>query len=249
MKYWFIAVPLLLAAPAFAEEKAEEQPAFTYTGETGPEHWATIDAANSLCGQGKLQSPVSLSKAAKTALPELEADYKDVELTVDRRANHLSLIYPEGSVLKVGDKTYQLERVVFHTPAEHTISGRKFDLEVQLEHKAADGARANISVMMKRGFSNAAFNTLLGNLPRQNTAEPLIVEGVFFTPQVLLPANMDYYTYEGSDTTPPCTEGVRWYVLKSYVELGGEQLKAIQKIVGANARPVQPLQGRQLQQK
>lgn len=210
----------------------------------------TEAAGETLCDTGTQQSPISIAKAAKAELPEIEADYKDVELTVERKPNFLALHYPEGSILKWGEKTYQLQRIVFHTPAEHIVNGRKFDLEVQLEHKAEDGSRLNLSVMLKRGFSNAGLNPLLTNIPRSDTPEePLIVEGAFFTPQVLLPANLDYYTYTGSDTLAPCTEGVEWIILKSYVELGGEQLNVLKKILGQNARPAQAIGERTIRQK
>ena len=202
-----------------------------------------------LCEQGKAQSPIALSKATKaTTLPTLVADYKEVEMTVNRKPGLFSLDYPEGSTLLIGDKKYQLSRISFHTPAEHTMRGQKFDLEVQLEHKADDGKIAIISLMMKRGSSNFALNTLIQKMPKTDTTEPLIVDGAFFSPQTLLPADLSYYTYTGSLTTPPCSENVDWYVLKSYVELGKDQLEAFKKLLGNNARTAQPLNTRKILQ-
>ena len=201
-----------------------------------------------LCEKGQQQSPIALTKAKKEKVPLLAPDYKEVELNVDRKPGLLALYYPEGSVLTIGDKKYNLVRISFHTPAEHTLRGQKFDLEVQLEHKAADGKIAIVSVMMKKGFANAAFNPLIAKLPQADTLEPTIVSGAFFSPQTLFPADLSYYTYTGSLTTPPCTENVDWYVLKSYVELGKDQLAAFKKILDNNARAIQSLNTRKILQ-
>jgi carbonic anhydrase len=201
-----------------------------------------------LCEQGKQQSPVSLGKASKATLPALVADYKDVELTVERKAGLFAIHYPEGSELTIGDKKYHLSRITFHSPSEHSLRGQKFDLEVQMEHKDADGKIAVVSLMMKKGFSNFALNTLVSKIPQTDTTEPTIISDVFFSPQTLLPADLGYYTYTGSLTTPPCTEDVQWYVLKSYVELGKDQLAAFKKVLGNNARAIQPQGDRKILQ-
>ena len=216
-----------IATPAFAED---EKPDVT------------------LCEQGKQQSPIALSKAKKSGLPALTADYKDVELNVERKAGLYAIDYPEGSVLTIGEKKYNLSRITFHTPAEHTMRGQKFDLEVQMEHKDAEGKIAVISIMMKKGSNNFELNTLVQKMPKVDTTEPTIIDGVFFSPQMLLPADLSYYNYTGSLTTPPCTENVEWYVLKSYVELGSDQLAALKKVLGNNARAIQPQGDRKILQ-
>lgn len=199
-----------------------------------------------LCEKGTAQSPIALSKAKKQALPDLVADYKEVELNIERKPGLLAIHYPEGSLLTLGDKKYNLMRISFHTPSEHTMRGQKFDLEVQLEHKAADGKIIIVSVMMKKGFGNFALNNLIKKIPQSYTPEPLLLEGSYFSPQTLLPADLSYYNYTGSLTTPPCTEGTDWYVLKSYVELGADQLAAFKKALGNNARALQPQGNRQV---
>lgn len=202
-----------------------------------------------LCEQGQAQSPIALGKAEKRKdLPELVADYKEVELTLEYAPGLYAIHYPEGSTLTVGDKTYQLTRILFTTPAEHSMRGQKFDLEAQLEHKAADGSQAVVSILMRKGFDNFGLNTLVKKLPAAFTTEPTIIDGVFFGPQTLFPANMEYYRYTGSLSTPPCTEGVERFVLKSYVELGASQLAAFKKLLGNNARPQQPLNQRTILQ-
>jgi carbonic anhydrase len=128
------------------------------------------------------------------------------------------------------------------------MRGQKFDLEVQLEHKASDGSMAIISVMMRKGFGNFGLNTVIAKMPKADTTEPTIIDGVFFSPQTLFPADLSYYTYTGSLTTPPCTENVQWYVLKSYVELGADQLSALKKALGNNARAIQPPNNRKILQ-
>lgn len=201
-----------------------------------------------VCEQGKAQSPITLSKATNATLPTLIPDYKEVELMVERQPGLYAVHYPEGSSLTVGDTVYSLSRITFHTPAEHILRGQKFDLEVQLEHKADNGKMAIISIMMKRGFNNFGLNTLIQKMPKENTTETTIIDGAFFSPQTLFPADLSYYTYTGSLTTPPCTEGVEWYVLKAYVELGADQLAALKKVLGNNARTVQPQQNRKILQ-
>lgn len=128
------------------------------------------------------------------------------------------------------------------------MRGQKFDLEIQLEHKAPNGKISIVSVMMKKGFANFGLNGLISQIPQTDTAEPTIINGAFFSPQTLFPADLSYYTYTGSLTTPPCSENVDWYVLKSYVELGKDQLAAFQKAMGNNARAAQPLNTRKILQ-
>ena len=65
-------------------------------------------------------------------------------------------------------------------------------------------------------------------------------------PSELLPADRSYFSYVGSLTTPPCTEGVRWFVLKDPVTVSSSEIGTFTKLYPRNARPLQPVNGREV---
>jgi carbonic anhydrase len=154
--------------------------------------------------------------------------------------------YPPGSSLTVGGTRYELVQFHFHKPSEEKINGKSFDMVAHLVHKDAQGKLAVVAVPLKAGSENAVVATLWRNLPREKEHE-VAVDSVSIDATGLLPPARGYYTFQGSLTTPPCSEDVRWFVLKSPSTVSAGEIAAFGKLYSTNARPVQPLNGREVQ--
>ena len=151
--------------------------------------------------------------------------------------------YAGADALALGDATFQLAQYHFHAPSEHTTGGDHFPMEMHLVHKAADGALAVVAVFIREGAHNAAFDPIWSNLPSQKGVEthyPAVKVDV----DALLPDARTTYRYDGSLTTPPCSEQVKWLVMSTPIELSREQIGTFTNIISGNNRPVQPLNGR-----
>lgn len=214
-----------------------------YTGPNGSVRWGDLEPSFSLCKSGMRQSPINIVTFYQETMPSLEADYRPVPLTVTNTGNTMRVGYAPGSGFSVDGFRYELRRIEFHTPSEHYMDGASWPMEAQFVHQGSDGSLAIIAVMMKIGKQNPTFAGMLQNLPA-NAGAVRKVDSVSFLADALMPENLDYYAYDGSLTSPPCSEGVRWFVLKDPVEVSEGQIKAFQARFPFNARPVQPLNGR-----
>ena len=220
-------------------------PHWAYEGKEGPMEWGKLDKAFETCSLGHTQSPIDI-KGAKTAdLAALKFDYKAAPLNIIDNGHTVQINYTPGSTLAVGDKTYTLKQLHFHHPSEEHINGRGFDMVAHLVHADSDGQLAVVAVLLKKGAENPLFATLWKNIPSEK-GKAVDVPGVTVDATTLLPADHSYYTFPGSLTTPPCSEGVTWYVLKNQSPISAGEIAAFAKIYPNNARPIQPLNGRQL---
>ena len=223
----------------------EAKPKWSYEGSTDPSHWAGLDPGYSVCSNGHMQSPIDVKGSKKADLPELKISYNSVPLNIINNGHTVQINYPAGSKLTVGGKTYTLKQFHFHHPAEEEIEGQKFDLVAHLVHADADGHLAVVAVLFEKGAANPLFDTVWKNVPAEKE-KAVDVTSVSVNAKDLVPAEAGYYTFQGSLTTPPCSEGVTWYVLKKHATLSGEQLDAFAKLYPHNARPIQPTNGREI---
>lgn len=215
-------------------------------GHEGPAHWADIEPTFETCGKGQLQSPIDIRHAVKAALPALQFNYSPVNLNLTNNGHTVQVVVPPGQTLTVGDQSYELLQFHFHTPSEEAVQGRRTAMVAHFVHKNAAGQLGVIGVLIQPGKTNAAYAPVFAHLPRQG--EHITVDELQLNLGALLPANKAYYKYAGSLTTPPCSEGVNWMVLKNPIQLGAEQIKAFRRIFNANARPIQPGHGRVIQE-
>lgn len=213
-----------------------------YKGAHGAAHWADIDADFKECKLGHSQSPIDIQKTEKVALPALQADYKTASPVIWNNGHTVQVNLPAGSQLRVGDQTYDLLQFHFHTPSEEAIHGKHYPMVAHFVHKNASGQLGVVGVLIRSGKTNAALKPIFEHLPR--TGEKISVDDLSLNVADVLPKAMGYYNFEGSLTTPPCSEGVNWMVLKQAIELSPAQIHAFQRVVRFNARPVQPLNGR-----
>lgn len=236
---------LVFVAMLFAQEEPHP-PHWTYEGEEGADHWGELDPAYAACAEGMEQSPIDLTNAEAFDLVDVATSYQASTLTILNNGHTVQANYDAGSTMTVNGHTYELKQFHFHTPSEHTIAGQSFPLEVHFVHADADGHLAVIGVMLTEGAAdNAAFAPVFNAMPAE-AAEPAVVEGATIDANAMLPEDQLYYTYRGSLTTPPCSEGVRWIVMTTPVELSAAQIEAFQSIFELNARPAQPINARGL---
>lgn len=244
----FLCVFLLASCP-FAVGQSHNSSSshhWSYSGEGGPEHWVSLDSKFAACKTGQAQSPIDIKTATTAELPALQFDYHPSPLNIVDNGHTIMVTYAPGSTLKVGDKVYELKQFHFHHPSEEQIDGKPSDMVAHLVHQDSKGHLAVVAVLLKTGSPNSVLDVLWSHLPKEKD-QTISVPDVINVAN-LLPASRGYYTYSGSLTTPPCTEGVRWFVLKQTVEVSPQQVQAFAKLYPDNARPVQPLHGRTVQE-
>ncbi|HUL15165.1 MAG TPA: carbonic anhydrase family protein [Terriglobales bacterium] len=241
----FVAVALGIFPYVAAQEQATTHPHWSYAGPGGPADWGDLEPGFALCKQGNRQSPIDIRQTRRADLQRIRFEYKPVPLRIINNGHSIQINVQSGGGITVGAEKYSLVQFHFHNPSEEMIDGRRFDFVAHLVHQDAAGHLAVVAVLMKTGGENPFIQTLWNNLPPHNGTE-YAPEGVTVDPAALLPNDQNYYTFTGSLTTPPCTEGVTWYVLKSPVEISGPQIAMFARFYPDNARPVQPANGREI---
>lgn len=230
---------------AVTETATQEPVDWTYSGEGGPDRWGTLDPEFAACQTGTNQSPVNLANATRTDLPDLQFNYQPTPLDIENKGHTVQLDYQPGSSMTVEGTTYQLLQFHFHTPAEHRLQGKELPAELHLVHRGPGGELAVVGVLIERGDPNAAIAPVWNHLPKAPGQEQQNAS-VRINAEDLLPATRQHYRYAGSLTTPPCTEGVSWFVLDEPIELSAEQIDSLHSVIGTSNRPVQPLGNREL---
>ena len=228
--------------PSFAQEP-EHHAHWAYDGNDGPNKWATLDPAYAECKVGHRQSPIDIRHTKKADLPPIQFDYQSSPLTVVDNGHTVMVSYAPGSFITVGDHRYQLTQFHFHHPSEEHIDGKGFDMVIHLVHADASGQLAVVAVLLKPGKVNAALQTVWDHLPKEKD-KVATVEGVSINAADLLPVDHGYYTFVGSLTTPPCTEPVTWFVLKTPEEISSGEVETFAKLYPHDTRPTQKLEGR-----
>ncbi|MCW1401238.1 carbonic anhydrase family protein [Novosphingobium sp. MW5] len=236
---------LLLTAASPNPGGNHAKPHWTYDGEAGPEHWGELSEDFKACKTGRMQSPIELGVADVEAKFAVRVAYRPGPLTVVNNGHTIQATFAPGSTLSSGISRYKLLQVHFHTPSEEVVYGISYPMVAHFVHIDYAGNLAVLGVLFEEGAHNPELEKLVKAAPRKES-EPETVKGVTFDPSKLLPANLSVYRYEGSLTTPPCTEGVRWHVARQRVTASAAQIAALHAIMGDNARPVQPIYGRVL---
>ncbi|MDR6840150.1 carbonic anhydrase [Pseudoxanthomonas sacheonensis] len=236
------ALAVLLASGAMA---AGPQPHWGYQGEHAPEHWAEMDPGFETCALGQMQSPIDIHDAHLADLPKIGFDYHAGPAEAVNNGHTIMVNLPDSGGIDIGGTHYALVQFHFHTPSEEKIDGEAYPMEAHFVHKDAEGHLAVVAVMLKEGSENAALEEIFDTLPAAEGDKHALGA---LDPAALLPTQRGYYAYTGSLTTPPCSEGVRWQVLKQPIEVSESQIEALRELYPANARPVQPLNGREVQE-
>ena len=219
---------------------------WSYEGEYGPANWSSINTAWAKCGSGNRQSPIDIRDGIRVDLEQIAFEYRPSGFSVTDNGHTVQVAVGSGNFLSVGGRTYELQQLHFHRPAEERVNGKTYEMGIHLVHKDIQGRTAVLALMLQRGRAQPAVQTVWNNLPleRQDTATPSIV----FNPNDLLPERRDYYTYMGSLSEPPCTEGVLWRVMKEPLQASAEQMAVFSRLYPLNARPVQAAAGRMVKE-
>ncbi len=224
-------VALTLAAQAQASD-------WGYHGSHSPEHWGEVSA---VCAQGKNQSPIDISGTIKAELKDLTFNYSGKAIAVTNNGHTLQASIAGNNTLTVDGDKFELQQFHFHTPSENHVDGQSYPLEAHYVHSDAAGNLAVVSVFFKLGDENKELASLLAVAPASESKANL---NTAFDAAALLPKEKEYYRFNGSLTTPPCSEGVRWLVMKEPKTMSQAQVDAFKKLMGNNNRPVQLLNSR-----
>ena len=220
---------------------------WSYQGETGASFWGKLAPEFKTCATGQAQSPIDLDSSVEQYFGNLELDYKDTPLTIVNNNRTIRVNYAPGSSLTLDKRKYQLLQFHFHQPSEHLVSGKALAMEAHFVHRnMTTGDLLVLAVLMAQGNINRALDRVWDNIPLQ-VDRPKKVSDLIINAANLLPENTDnYYRYQGSLTTPPCSENVTWLVLKKTVTISRLQRDRFLKLIGNNARPVQALNNRKI---
>lgn len=228
---------LLLCPTAFAAT-----PHWEYGGEAGPAKWANLTPEYGQCA-GSNQSPVNLTGLVEAELAPLQFHYQAGGRSVTNNGHTVQVDYAPGSTLELDGMRFTLKQFHFHAPSENLIEGKSYPLEGHLVHANDKGELAVVAVMFEPGGANPALGQAWQSLPAKAGEHHELKEPV--SAEQLLPARRDYYRFSGSLTTPPCSEGVRWLVMKDPVQVSQAQIDTFKAVMHhPNNRPVQPLNGR-----
>jgi carbonic anhydrase len=218
---------------------------WAYAGEHGPEHWGQMKPDFSTCASGQRQTPIHIQSAEAAPGPAepIEFHYGPSGGSVVHNG-HTIQVDPVGeNWIKVRGSVYRLVQFHFHHPAEEKINHRGFAMVAHLVHKNDAGQLAVVAVLLDVGADNPFLQKVWRHMPLDTHDRVPLPDQLIHLGE-LLPQDQRYYQFMGSLTTPPCTEGVLWAVLKQPVTLGPDQLRLFARLFPMNARPVQALNGR-----
>ena len=213
---------------------------WSYAGEHGPEHWSELHGEFRLCGEGNSQSPIDISSYQAADGPGLKFDYASESVRILRLGHAVQAVFAPGSELRRGTRAWQLDQLHYHTPGEHTINGHRAAMELHLVHSAEDGAICVVGVLYDVGGADPAIQQLLRATPEPDGNAASAISAAEFAP-----SNVACFRYDGSLTTPPCTESIEWFVMQERRSVSTAQLSALRELIGSdNSRPTQPRNGR-----
>ena len=243
-------VPAKAAAPRASTKRVEKAAAehvahaehWDYQGSGGPERWGRMKPEFAKCSSGTRQSPIDIREGIKVELDPVQFDYKPSAFKVVDNGHTIQVNVAPGNSIEVMGQRFELVQFHFHRPSEERIDGKAFDMVAHLVHKNLEGRLAVVAVLLEKGSAQPVVQSVWNNLPLEKGDE--IAARAPIDLNRLLPAERGYFTYMGSLTTPPCSEGVLWMVMKQPVPISGEQIDIFARLYPMNARPIQSASGR-----
>jgi len=219
---------------------------WSYEGETGPANWSKINVDWGKCGTGNRQSPIDIRDGIKVNLEQIGFDYHPSSFSEVNNGHTISVTVGGGNFITVGNQTYELQEFHFHRPSEERVNGKGTEMVIHMVHRSAEGKVAIVAVLLERGQPHRLMQTVWDNLPLEKfeTVSPSVV----LDPLDALPEKREYFTYMGSLSEPPCTEGVLWLVFKQPRQASPAQMALFSRLYPLNARPVQSTGGRMIKE-
>lgn len=237
-----ISIVLIFALLVSSSVYSETRSHWGYSGHEGPENWAKLSSDNYACS-GKNQSPINLSGFIEAELLPIQFNYRQGGYEILNNGHTVQVNYEKGSSIKVDGHTFDLLQFHFHAPSENHINGHSFPLEAHFVHADKNGNLAVVAVMFKEGSVNKGLKNVWPMMPKRTGDKHELSKTVGVDD--ILPKNREYYRFNGSLTTPPCSEGVRWLVMKNVVEVSKEQIDTFSHVLHEpNNRPLQAVNAR-----
>ncbi|GJI88508.1 hypothetical protein RugamoR1_16710 [Rugamonas sp. R1(2021)] len=215
---------------------------WSYEGENGPANWGKINPEWAKCGTGSRQSPIDIRDGMKVELEQINFDYHPSSFNVTDNGHTVQVMVSGGNFITVNNRMYELVQFHFHRPSEERVNGKGYEMVMHLVHKDGEGRLAVVALLLERGRPQPVIQQVWNNLPLEKLET--LAPSTVLDPMELIPARRDYFTFMGSLTTPPCSEGVLWLVMKEPVQASPAQLALFSRLYPLNARPIQPGGGR-----
>ena len=230
--------------PAKADARGDEVH-WDYEGANGPQAWGKLKPEFNLCALGKRQSPIHIEEGNTLSGPAepINFAYTSSNGTVINNGHTIQVDIQGENSITVRGSTYRLLQFHFHTPSEEQINFKRFAMVAHLVHKNDEGQLAVVAVLLEPGTASPLIDKVWTYMPL-DANDRVRMPRDMLNMNELLPADQRYYQFMGSLTTPPCSEGVLWMVLKQPMQISKSQFKLFTQIYPNNARPVQPLNGR-----
>ncbi len=237
-----IAATWLISTPVFA---AVGSPHWSYGGVDNPTQWGKLSNDFALCEVGRDQSPINIKNAVEDRPAKIDFDYQPSPLVVVNNGHTIQVNYAQGSTVTINGEKYSLLQFHFHTPSEHNINDKASAMELHLVHRNEAGKLAVVGVMLNQGKSNPLIAEIWKQIPAVGETNP--VSDRLINAANLLPSKKSYFSYMGSLTTPPCSEGVSWNLFVEPITISQEQVETFAQIYQVDARPLQSINGRTVQ--
>jgi carbonic anhydrase len=204
--------------------------------------WGTLNQNYAACN-GASQSPINIENTVKAELQPLKFSYNTTIQSIENKGHTIQVDFAEGGILTLDGEHFALKQFHIHSPSENQIKGKTYPLEIHFVHSNGKGQLAVVGMMYNQGIESPMLKRMWQRLPKRQgdkvtllTPEPVVN---------MLPRNLEYYRFSGSLTTPPCSEGVRWLIMKEIQYASAQQIAAFTELMGhPNNRPIQPLNGR-----
>jgi len=223
-----------------------ELPHWDYAGPAGPAAWGSLNPGFATCARGERQSPIDIREGLRVDLEPIRFDYRPVPFEVIDNGHTVQVNVGPGNAIEVNRQRYELLQFHFHRPSEERVDGRRFEMVAHLVHRSPEGRLAVVAVLIEAGGQHPLIQQVWNSLPLEK-GEPLTGPAPMDL-NGLLPEDRRYFTYMGSLTTPPCSEGVMWLVLKQPVDVAVEQIGLFARLYPMNARPLQATAGRRVKE-
>ncbi|XP_073112378.1 alpha carbonic anhydrase 7-like isoform X1 [Elaeis guineensis] len=247
----------ILQARPSSSQAIEDEREFSYEqgSPNGPDHWGEIHKEWATCNNGDMQSPIDLTHERVKILPglgRLKRNYRASNATLKNRGHDIMLEWVEGGGwIRINGNEYQLKQCHWHSPSEHTVDGKRFDLEIHMVHESSDEKIAVVGIIYKTGRPDTFLSELMEHIKEVADTEEKETNVGIVDPRHIKIGSRKYYRYMGSLTTPPCTQGVVWTITKKVRTVSREQVRLLREAVHDsaenNARPIKPINQREIQ--
>ena len=228
--------------------KKHDKEHWSYEGDGGPAHWGELKEEFATCKTGGMQSPVNIPSNSESSEDGPVISYSTKPFSVIDNGHTVQANLEEGNTITLEGKKYSMKQIHFHSPSENQLNGKSFPLEGHIVHKAEDGSLAVVGIFFDSAADakeNPVLNKIWAHVPAEKEKDHK-VEGEMLDLTMIFPEERSMFRFDGSLTTPPCSEGVKWNVFEGVTKIPAQQIEAFKKHYSNNARPVQDLHGRKI---